>query len=395
MTFQKTSYQCVAFLSILLCSITAVSAQKKSLKSGYYVRPGGDTLFGYFVHKNWKHNPREIDFYKTTSLKQHATFYPNTGTAFSIKIDNGIRETYVAYAINGYGDTDSVFLKQIVKGRISIYKWKDEQSSERFYIKKDEGKIEELTEDNAFSMQLEGYMKDCPFVPEVIDIGYNEKDLIELTKIYNRCKGTKLKKKRHESVKAEVALMGGFGNTELSMLRDGVRVKMPESDIRPIFGSVLNLVMPYTKKRLSVQESMYVQSFVASGARELADSQPNNKHIITETFDFTYIKIGSSIQYQLKDRMMMPYIRSGVSYGISIGPDSKSETRYQNGGTTFTESPLKIVDRHRELGWISAMGIQYDHFQIEGRIELGNGISKSPALKTRTKTMTIGVNYVF
>jgi Outer membrane protein beta-barrel domain len=395
MTSNKSFQSLFVLFCLLLMASTSASAQKKFLKSGYYVRPGGDTLFGYFVYKGWKQNPREIEFYKSTSLKEPATFYPREGSSFSIKLDKNARETYVAYNINGYGETDSIFLKQVYKGRVSIYKWKDEQSSERFFIRKENGKIEELTEDNAFSTQLEGYMKDCPFVPEVIEIGYNEKELVELAKIYNRCKGVKLAKKKHEPFKLEGGMMGAFGNTELSVMQGEKRVKLPESSIRPAFGFVANLVIPNTKQRLSLHESAYTQSFRCIYARELPDSQPSNKHIIEKTYDFSYLKIGTSLQYQFRDRTMMPYIRSGVSYGIALKGESKSDNIYQNGGTTDSVKPSPDADKLHEWGWISAFGMQYEHLQMEARLEIGDGVSTSPTLKMQTRTIMVGVNYVF
>jgi hypothetical protein len=395
MTSKKTLQSLLVLFCFILMAATTASAQKKFLKSGYYVRPGGDTLFGYFVYKGWKQNPREIEFYKSTSLKEPATFYPREGSSFSIKIDKNIRETYVAYTINGYGETDSVFLKQVYRGRVSIYKWKDEQSSERFYIKKENTKIEELTEDNEYSRQLESYMNDCPFVPDVIEIGYNEKQLIELAKIYNRCKGVKLAKKKREPLKLEGFMVAGFGNTELSMLQGDKRVKLPESNIRPAFGLAANLRLPNTKQRLSLYESMYVQSFSCKSASELPDSQPMNKHINSEYYDFSYLKISTSLQYQFRDRTMMPYIRSGVSYGIGLAQKSGSKSYYEKVGVSNDITPLPPADKKHEWGWVSAFGMQYEHLQMEGRIEFGDGVSTYTTLKTRTRTITFGVNYLF
>jgi hypothetical protein len=395
MTSNKFFQPLFVLFCLLLMAATSASAQKKFLKSGYYVRPGGDTLFGYFVYKGWKQNPREIEFYKSTSLKEPATFYPREGSSFSLKIDKNQRETYVAYNINGYGETDSIFLKQVYKGRVSIYKWKDEQSSERFFIRKENGKIEELTEDNAYSTQLENYMNDCPFVPEVIEIGYNEKELVELAKVYNRCKGVKLAKKKHEPFKLEGGIMGAFGNTELSIMQGEQRIKFPESSIRPAFGFVANLVFPRTQQRLSLHESAYLQSFRCNSVRELPDSQPSNKHITAEIYDFSFIKIGTSLQYQFRDRALMPYIRSGASYGIVLKSQSEVTNSYQNGGTSDKLNPAPYANKNHEWGWISAFGMQYGHLQMEGRLEIGDGVSTNTALKMQTRTITFGVNYVF
>lgn len=147
------------FLVFFIIIFSAGAFAQPTYIAGYVIRPGGDTLKGYIKYLDyfrWSVSPNSVKFKMDTNDRKVLRFNPGTIKEFHI---NG-HETYITYAgwisadpnvypATGFGlDTskklDTVFLKQVVRGRyLTLYHQADRQKT-RFFIAENNGLPVEL-----------------------------------------------------------------------------------------------------------------------------------------------------------------------------------------------------------------------------------------------------------
>jgi len=143
-------------LITLLVALPACIFAQSNYHPGYVLKNNGDTLKGFIDYREWRQNPKSIDFKVSKTDKQALQFNPQSIKEFQI---TGF-ETYVAYAgaismnqtnfsnlpekLDTTLKSDTIFLKQLATGdHLTLYKYTDEIKS-RFFVAETSGSPEEL-----------------------------------------------------------------------------------------------------------------------------------------------------------------------------------------------------------------------------------------------------------
>ena len=126
------------FLTLLLLLATLLCFSQKNFRAGYMVTTAGDTIKGNIKYTNWETNPRKIEFLQDG--KQPASFGLNDLIAFEIT-DEDRYEKYIVLKsgrptdINRFNENipkspviDTVFLRVLVKGLVSLYELVDKRN---------------------------------------------------------------------------------------------------------------------------------------------------------------------------------------------------------------------------------------------------------------------------
>jgi len=183
---------------------------QSNFKAGYLVTLKGDTLKGYVDYREWDKNPTQFKF-KIGSDTKYELFFIGNASAVGI---NGLEyfEKQVVFVstdevalskISTGPDTskilDTVFLKILSKGKnISLYSYTDWLKTRYYYSEKGQKDIHEfihhvyqdeaqnLVETNS-TVQL-NYLAgkyNPAIVEQVNNIGYNQEDMLKITRLIN------------------------------------------------------------------------------------------------------------------------------------------------------------------------------------------------------------------
>lgn len=134
------------FYTLSLIAMPLAIFAQTNYHEGYVIKTNGDTLKGFIDYHQWDQNPRSIDF-KVNKGDRHAlNFNPQTARGFQVMN----AETYVAYigsismdknrfpnlplALDTSRRPDTIFLKQLVKGKNLALLYHRDAIKTRFFI---------------------------------------------------------------------------------------------------------------------------------------------------------------------------------------------------------------------------------------------------------------------
>jgi len=144
------------FLIALLTALPVCIFAQSNYHPGYVVKSNGDTLRGFVNYREWRQNPKSIDFKVNKTDKQVLQFDPQSIKEFQI---TGL-ETYTAYSgaismnqtnfsnlpeeLDTTLKSDNIFLRQLATGNhLTLYKYVDEIKT-RFFVAETNARPEEL-----------------------------------------------------------------------------------------------------------------------------------------------------------------------------------------------------------------------------------------------------------
>ncbi len=187
----------------------SINAQKEFM-AGYVVNNTGDTIRGEIDNQKWVYSPLEIVFRNQNIINKYGlsdiqSFVINNEVTYvrkKISLDitphkfDNLLESYNRVLV----DT-TLFLKQLVKGRLSLYYLQDKNGKDHFFIEKLSDTIQELfdqrllrmTESGTYIVHLDLYneqlhdlCEDCSNYSHLIfKYQYREADLTPLVIKYN------------------------------------------------------------------------------------------------------------------------------------------------------------------------------------------------------------------
>ncbi|MEA5404017.1 hypothetical protein VB776_13895 [Arcicella sp. DC2W] len=218
------------------------SKAQKEFMAGYIVNNAGDTIRGKIDNKKWIQAPSQIKFKQENQnvikygLSDIQSFVINNEVTYvRKKISLDITPHMSAKLLHSYDrvlvDT-TVFLKQLIKGRLNLYYLKDGNTKGHFFIEKLNEPIQELidhrflrkTESGTFEVHLDTYNKqlydlceDCSnYTGQVFKYLYRETALTPLIIKYNAFFGDNKpvevsKKEKFKSTFFIIAAVGTYG----------------------------------------------------------------------------------------------------------------------------------------------------------------------------------------
>ena len=134
------------YLTLLLAALPCLIFAQSNYHEGYVIKSNGDTLKGFIDYREWEKNPRSIDFKIKQDDRQVLKFNPQTTREFQV----AGADTYVAYkgmismdknrfpnlslGLDTSSKADTVFLKQLVKGKNLALFYHQDAVKTRFFI---------------------------------------------------------------------------------------------------------------------------------------------------------------------------------------------------------------------------------------------------------------------
>jgi hypothetical protein len=300
--------------------------------------------------------------------------------------------------------TDTVFVEVLVKGKASLYQYKDEEKWEHFFAEKD-GEFQTLMQTltrydmlnkdvikltERYKSQLRKLFADCPSIIERISALENtESSLQEIFTDYNICSGDDnafLKDRKSSRKRAGyLAINLGYRNSRLFLsdvkLDDKSyleNMSFSRSAGLPI-GLSLDIPLSTKNNRLSLYNELLFVRFVSfSELRETTEK--------TEKFGFLYryTRYSAALRYNFgkEAAKISPFINIGGNLSYAITSSSNIATNYSFTFPNTLYHTFLVNPRRFPIGAIAGFGTKINRFSGEFRMEYTNGLSLNYAMKT-------------
>lgn len=403
-------------VGIFLAIPLFLSAQL-NYQTGYIITHDNDTIEGLIHYGNWDKNPEVIAFRKHETA-QLQKFRPSEVLGFSVHdehyISASVDSEYSNRKTESLDDNpnlelkrDSAFLLYIIKGEKSLLSFKNSYGNENYYIPGKDGydllvykrymqssteTLSQLSvvENETFKGQIILYLKDSEDIRGVAyKCRYTKQSLQGVFKNYYKTTDkTYQKELSKEKSKIELGVLAGISSTRL-LFSSGVEYDFGLSqDV--VLGGSFEFYLPRKLNRLSINnELMYTQFSYQEHYEETVGFQVATADV---KLGYSYLKLNNMFRYRYPFKQVAFFVNVGISNAWVLSEENEViATSYGN----TKKSKLFNDTRKYEQCINFGMGIRYKKISIEGRHELGNGMSSYTGLKTTTNRTYLLVAYVF
>ncbi len=385
-------------LLVFLIFLSFKSYSQITFDKGYIILNDGEKKVCLIKNYNWANNPKKIEYkinendaVKYATVKNILGFGFENGAKYiraNVDIDKSSNNlNYIDYDRKPKFKNETLFLKILVEGNASLYKYK-EGNLVRFFYKIDNNPIKQLIyklylvkdanakENEYYKQQLLNNLRCKDITLKKIEkLSYKKDDLIDIFVNYNKCVNgdyiySEKKAKRHVFnlnlrlglntllVNSTTVNTGTFDYANFDYIYKKVEV---EKGIGVRIGVELEYILPYNKNKWGILFELTRQSI----NYDIVDATycNNNKcHYQYDSFEGTV----------------------GMRYYLFLNKDSKF---YIN--TTYDVSYLTSVLFFSKEGWSFEAGYNYKKFimSLKLRAPLGDDLNKTFAFMLGYKVL--------
>lgn len=424
------------YFSFFLLFSSRLIAQSK-LSKDYIVTQNSDTIQGIIEDKQWKLNPKRIKFkkeisdpstvYTTSQLKGFYVSNSNEhykSTLVSIdhtpyELSELITPKEIGRRYKEFLKTDSVFLRQLVQGKVNLFILNEGGSKTHFYIQKlPQDTIVELlykrflqetpmgTVGNnqigvmeGYKQQLQEYFEDSPSTrPKINSTKYEETSLINLFNFYNGLAhpvNSNLQKVTRS--RSDFYLLVGGTSSQLSFQTDETspqylnQVKF-KSSFKPTINMGLDWIFPRLNQSWSWYNELGYRSFDFSDKLEnnFINTIPGTTHITLQAEQIHFL---SSARYRLSKGKLRPFVNAGLTVSLNL---NHTDSLVHVVGPSLRFQRVTISDwKKQQLGWQIGCGIIYNRWIADFRYERSQGMSNDADKKTPMSVFYALIGYRF
>ncbi|WP_200975236.1 outer membrane beta-barrel protein [Echinicola sp. 20G] len=414
-------------LGLVVLLANGLTYAQQNFEKAYVIDYQKDTIWGEIDFRDWAVNPDKIEFKENNSsnVKSYApediyAFQVNDQHFLSAKVPIGIDAQKVANLEDNATldiEVKNVFLQKLVIGQKSLYRFKNIDDRQYFYILS-QGKLTLLEykrfysinpegtkvvkENNKYIGQLKLYLGNCQILDKKLNrTKYNTVSMLRLFEFYNSCSGNSMTVyNKKEKITTKFGLIVGYSSTSLTFKSDA-------SDHRDLVdanydldygitaGLSLELVFPKHQRKWSVQNELLYSQYNFS--KEVENYSNDEGYSYTNSdLGYSYIKLNNMVRYTFPLANIKTFLNIGLSNGLAFNETNEKVTTimYNN---NLDERPDKLIrdTRKYEQGLLLGAGIKLKYISIEYRHERGNGMSKFLMLSSSVIRNSILVNFQF
>lgn len=410
-------------LTILAIFIFQTSFCQENYLPGYLILKG-DTLHGFIDYRNWEGNPEKISFKK--AINDNTLIYtPMDIQSFGVAdelYESAIIKTEIS-PIN-VGDisdennadlnieTVPAFLQTIIKGKKSLYFYRNKIGKDQFYIRQDSEynllvykkyfKIQDgekgIAANNKFLRQLSLYLKECPSIQSKLEnTVYTKKSLENLFLYYSDCTQSDFEfQKKREKTFMEFGLLTGIS---LASIKFNAIPYLEKADYQSSAnfsaGLFLEVVPPRNQRKWALCNELIFSSCKIKGLYNDYTNE-NNYTIYHTTIGLSYLKMNNMLRYKYPVGSFFVYLNAGISNGYAVSETNTLKTEHKIYSSERVDEGIALNDtRKYEQGYILGLGTKIKRYSFEIRNEKGNGISVSSILKSTTNRYYFLLGYKF
>lgn len=341
---------------------TSIIAQKNFV-SGYIINQTGDTIRGKIDDKEWSENPTKILFMANgspakvyniiTDLRGFGIENKSTYLKKNVSLDitphdfNSLLSTSERIVIS---DT-TIVLKQLIKGKISLYAFKDANGKDHFFVEKLNEPIQELikhdffdeikgvrvmVKQNIYNDQLSDLCQDCSmFNQKKFNYNYSEASLKPVILEYNAFFGDKQAKETTNKEKLASNFYFQVSVGQYSYLSEyatyGSSSFSKSGNLITSFGVGWLLELPSNRRKVAVKLDLMYNIFNEVQQNSFVFSDKKNNYLgisVAPQYSFYkdndlkkdfYILAGGVFETPLNNTEYVSFIRNYAMFGYKVG----------------------------------------------------------------------------
>ncbi|ARS36204.1 porin family protein [Pontibacter actiniarum] len=414
------------YATLLLLLTLAPAFAQQDFRKGFIVQ-NGDTLRGYIDYRGDRRNAQFATF-KQTLQGPEQRFTPEDISAYGYEVEQKLFESKTILPASETEQAQRHFLKTLIKGKASLYQYRDAADEAHYYLSMENGPLLELTQteytrkdpktgrtynatNKVFVGTLGNAFADCPNLKEaqLKNLELKESSLAAITRQYNMCVAPASVQHEQKKVKSKLTVgpVAAFYSTSLNFTGDTYLRHAPfENNVNVGGGLAFNATLPKLNEKLSVQmELLYIASNHTATFTE--EGQYGSSIAYDVSFDLAHLKLPVQLRYTLPRGLIQPYFNAGVVVGYAV-KDANEVTKVNtlSGSTTYSHTYPAIPGNGTTDGFRSFMegitagaGLTYPlptgTLSLEARYEANNGISSISGIKSIVSTVYVLVGYGF
>jgi hypothetical protein len=405
------SFHSLGIIILLLSSHSNVFSQNFFV-AGFIVTTQGDTLKGLVNSKDYGSTLKVVK-YKAHADSEPRSFSAKNISAFYIEPYDELYFSRIASIDKKPIETaklekddrnpkfviDTVFLKQIARGKVNLYTYQDD-IKKHFFIEK-AGELKELllikyyyspknasVTSEVYKEQLKQVLLDCPSLnPYKVDL--EEKPLIRLLRQYQECVGEKIvtESKKNSSNSFRFYILGSLLTSFAKYTGNDLYVSNLSSEqmkYKHRYTFAVGAGAEFSSKR---KTNPFSFTFEAYWRKESYDTDPIQSSVVSltekrEEIGFSTIQVSPSVKYTFNPQQASKFfIRLGLSEGFIISETNHmTVVRGIGSSNTLKIYDGKISDFDRtNLSIFAGAGVSLSRISLEARYENAKKASDTKA----------------
>ncbi|WP_299702271.1 outer membrane beta-barrel protein [uncultured Pontibacter sp.] len=407
------------YLTLLAFLFFAQAFAQKDFRTGYIVQDH-DTLRGYVDYRGANRNSKTATFKSTLESTEQA-YTPAQLAGYGFDKENKAYESKVVPATETQPE-QLLFLHALVKGKASLYNYRDDLDRDRFYFSKDNAVLVELTEHNYTSKDpktgktyrtvekpylgvLGSAFYDCASLSEnrLKTVALQHSSLTKVVQTYNQCMGSTQYAKEPKKTSYKPVPMLTFSIPSLNMAGEHSYAKGSYSSTGIGLGAgvAMQVSNPAVSEKISLLFELLYAPYRFEGT--VQTNYSSGRTTVHELlFDLHYLKLPVQLRYTFPKGKVRPFINVGASYSYAVYTNRQLKTTSTFHSTSYTEESEALPGsdfRPSMLGTLGGIGIMYPikdrTLFLETRYESADGISRIIMLPSSIKTFSLMAGYSF
>ncbi|WP_161888737.1 outer membrane beta-barrel protein [Pontibacter russatus] len=410
------------YLTLLLIAVYASAIAQADFRRGYIIQ-NADTVRGYVDYRGASRSAQVATF-KPTFTGEEIIFTPGEIAGYGFTAENKIFEAKELPAADTLPTAaeEKLFLNALIKGRASIYFYRDEHQRDRFFLSKNNGPLVELliTEYNKtdeetgkkYSVRNKLYkgvlsqaFSDCSGynLKHIENISLTQNSLAKAAQAYNACVGGASYKQPTGKAEVKLGFALGFASTTLKFSGDHYLdgASFTEKSLNAGAGISMNLTTPAISEKLSLQLELLYDPSKFTG-RVQKEQRLGRSYMYDVDIEINYLKLPAQFRYTYPRGKLQPFLNAGAVMGYAISHKQEATETSTFGSTTTTQTTPAFGDgsiRKYTVGAVAGAGLGYsvnaNPITLEGRYEKTDGITRSTGLSSPMDTFYLILNYRF
>jgi hypothetical protein len=404
---------------LLFYFFTQAFAQK-DFRPGYIIR-SGDTLQGYVDYRGAVRNSK-ITTFKTDLQAPEQEFAPSQIPGYGFTNEQKVYETQTVPATETQ-PVQQLFLQNLIKGKASLYTYRDAADYDRFYLSKDQGALVELVQhtynrkdektgktfkmvDQAYIGTLASAFSDCPeFKKERLkNTALRDRSLVQAIKEYNQCMASDIAHQQTEpktKVTRTPVLIYSINSLQASGDHPYTRGTYSNTGLGIGGGIAFNFSNPRLSEKLSLQaELLYAPYRFEGDMDEVTRMGRTTKEMLL--FNLDYLKLPVQLRYTFPTGKVRPYLNGGFSFSYAMQVTQTKTTNSTFYSSGYVEESDAFSDggfKRYMYGLLGGAGLSYPindkALLLETRYEVTDGFSTINSLSTRIRSLSLLLGYTF
>lgn len=407
------------YLTFLAFIFFAQAFAQKDFRPGYIVQDQ-DTIRGFVDYRGAIRNSKTTTF-KSNLDAAEQSFTPNQLAGYGYDKENKVYESKAIPATEAEAE-QLLFLHALVKGKVSLYNYRDDLDRDRFYFSKDDAALVELTEhsytrkdpktgrtyrtvEKPYLGVLGSAFNDCASFSEnrLKTVTLQHSSLTKAVQTYNQCMGGTQYAKEPKKTSYKLVPVLTFSIPSLNMAGEHSYAKGSYSSTGLGLGAgvAMQVSNPAFSEKISILLELLYAPYQFEGTVEnnYSTGRTTTHELL---FDLHYLKLPGQLRYTFPKGKVRPFVNAGVSYSYAIYTNRqlKSTSTFYNTSSTEESEALPGRDfRPNMFGTLGGVGITYpiknNTLSLEARYESTDGISRIMSLPSSIKTFSLMAGYNF